>query len=45
MDSYGVLGYSVGSGTQGKVERYCCNIILGAPTTVGVQGMRGDEMN
>ena len=29
-----------GSGRQGRVERYCCNIICGAPTTSEVKGLR-----
>ena len=25
-------------------EGYCCNVICGAPTTVKVKGLRGNEM-
>ena len=32
------------SGEQGRMERYCCNVICGAPTTSNVKGLRWDEM-
>ena len=32
-----------GSGRQGKVERYCYNVICGAPTTIKVKELRWDE--
>ena len=28
-----------GSGSRGKVERYCCNVICGAPTTAKIKGL------
>ena len=31
-----------GSGRQGRVERYCCNVICGATTTSKVKGLRLD---
>ena len=31
-------------GKGGRVERYCCNVICGAPTTSEVKGLRWDEM-
>ena len=33
-----------GSGRQGWVERYCCNVICGDPTTSEVKGLRWDVM-
>ena len=33
-----------GSGRQGRMERYCCNVICGAPTTSEVKGLRWDEI-
>ena len=32
-----------GSGRRGRVERYCCNVICGAPMTAEVEGLR-DEL-
>ena len=29
-----------GSGRQGKVERFCCNFICGALSTVKITGLR-----
>ena len=29
-----------GSGRQGRMERYCCNVICGTPTTSKVKGLR-----
>ena len=29
-----------GSGRQEKMERHCCNVICGAPTTAEVKGLR-----
>ena len=40
MDGNGVWRFPEGSGRQGRVERYCCNVILGAPTTFKVKGLR-----
>ena len=36
----GVWRFPEGSGRQGRVERYCCNVICGAPTTSEVKGLR-----
>ena len=36
----GVWRFPEGSGRQGRVERYCCNVICGAPTTAEVMGLR-----
>ena len=38
----GVWRFPVGSGRQGRVERHCCNVICGAPTTSEVKGLRLD---
>ena len=35
-----VWRFPEGSGKQERVERYCCNIIRGAPTTSNVKGLR-----
>ena len=43
-DVNGVWRFPEGSGRQGMVERYCCNVICGAPTTSEVKGLRWDEM-
>ena len=43
MDGYGVLRFPEGSGRQGRMERYCCNVICGAPTTSKVYGLRWDD--
>ena len=45
MDGNGVWRFPEGSGRQGRVERYCCNVICGAPTTSEVKGLRLDEMS
>ena len=45
MDWNGVWRFPEGSGRQGRVERYCCNIICGAPTTSEVKGPRWDEID
>ena len=29
---------------RGKVERYCCNVICGAPTNFKVKGLRSDKL-
>ena len=34
------IRFPEGSGRQGRVERYCCNVICGAPTTSKVKGLR-----
>ena len=39
MDGNGVSRFPEGSGRQGRVERYCCNVICGAPTTSKVKGL------
>ena len=43
MDKNGVWRFPEGSGRQGRVERYCCKVICGAPTTSEVKGLRWDE--
>ena len=40
MDGNGDWRFPGGSGRQGRMERYCCNVICGAPTTVKVKGLR-----
>ena len=40
MDRNGVWRFPMGSGRQGRVEMYCCNVICGAPTTSEVKGLR-----
>ena len=40
MDGNGVWRIPGGSGRQGRVDRYCCNVICGAPTTSEVKGLR-----
>ena len=40
MDGKGVWRFPEGSGRQGRMERYCCNIIGGAPTTSKIKGLR-----
>ena len=40
IDENGVWRFPEGSGRQGRMERYCCNIICGAPTTSEVKGPR-----
>ena len=40
----GFLRCPEGSGRQERMERYCCNVICGAPTTSKVKGLRWDEM-
>ena len=44
MDGNGVWRFPEGSGRQGRMERYCFNVICGAPTTSMVKGLRLDEM-
>ena len=44
MDGNGVWRFPEGSGRQGRMETYCCNVICGAPTTSNVKGLRWDEM-
>ena len=36
----GVWRFLEGSGRQGRVERYCCNVICGAPSISEVKGLR-----
>ena len=43
MDGNGVWRFPEGSGRQGRVERYCCKIICGAPMTSKVKGLRWDD--
>ena len=43
MDRIGVWRFPEGSRRQGKVERYCCNVICGAQITVKVKGMRDER--
>ena len=40
MDRNEVWTFPEGSRRQVKVERYCWNVIFGAPTTVKVKGLR-----
>ena len=40
MDGNGVWRFPEGSRRQGRLERYCCNVICGAPTTSKVKGLR-----
>ena len=40
MDGNGFWRFPEGSGRQGRMERYCCNVICGAPTTSKVKGLR-----
>ena len=40
MDMNGVWRFPEDKGRQGKVERYCCNVVCGAPTTLKVKGLR-----
>ena len=35
-----VWRFPEGSGRQGRMERYCCKVICGAPTTSKVKGLR-----
>ena len=43
MDGNGVWRFPEGSGRQGRVERYYCNVICGAPTTSEFKGLRWDD--
>ena len=43
MDGNGVWKFPEGSRRQGRMERYCCNIICGASMTSKVKGLRWDE--
>ena len=43
MDRNGVWRFPEGSGRQGKVNLYCCNVICGTPTTVKVKGQRDER--
>ena len=45
MDGNGVWRFPEGSGRKGKVERYCCNVICGSPTTAEVKGLSRDEQH
>ena len=36
----GVWRFPEGSGRHGRMEKYCCNVICGAPTTSKVKGLR-----
>ena len=45
MDRNGFFRFPEGSRRQVKVERYCCNVSVGATTTVNVKGLRSDEMH
>ena len=40
----GFWRFPEGSGRQGRIERYCCNAICGAPTGSTVKGLRRNEM-
>ena len=39
MDGNGVWSFPEGSRRQGRMERYCCNVICGAQTTSKVKGL------
>ena len=39
----GVWRFPEGSGRQGRVERYCCNVICGALLTSEVKDLRYDD--
>ena len=43
-DGKGVWRFPEGSKRQGRVERYCCNVICGAKTTSDVKGLRWNEI-
>ena len=43
MDKNRVSRFTENSGRQGMVERHCCNVNFGAPTTVRVKGLRLNE--
>ena len=40
MDGNEVWRFPEGSGRQGRMEKYCCNVICGAPTTSKVKALR-----
>ena len=40
MGRNGVWRFPKDSGRQGRAERYCCNVICGAPTTSKVKRLR-----
>ena len=44
MDGNGVSRFPEGSGRQGRMERYCFNVICGAPTTSNVKGLRDESV-
>ena len=44
FDRRGVLRFPEGSGRYGMVERYCCYVICGAPTTAEVKEPKWYEM-
>ena len=45
MDRNGVWRFPEGSGGRHeRMEKYCCNVICGAPMTSQVKGLRGDEI-
>ena len=44
MDGNGIWRIPEGSGRQGRMERYCCNVTCGSPTTSAVKGLRWEEM-
>ena len=39
MDGNGISRFPEGSGRQGRVERYCCHVVCGSPTTSVVKGL------
>ena len=39
MDRNGIWRFPEGSRRQGRIERYCCNVICGTPTTSEVEGL------
>ena len=40
MDRNGLWRFHEVSGRQGRMERYCCNVMYGAPKTTEVKGLR-----
>ena len=44
MDENGVWRFPEGSGRQGRMERYCCNVTCGALTTSETETEMRDEM-
>ena len=45
MDRNGVWRFPERSGRQGRMERYCCNVICGASMTSEVKGLRDERVH